>query len=347
MAEFGGKIFNAEAFERYTKTLPRLKRNELLKSGAIYVDQKKVNTMRNQTTTHIITEPIFGLIGGEPVNYDGNTDIKTHETPTAQQTMVVFGRANGWKETDFAEDIASTNFMNNVGSQINDYKDERDQEEIIAILNGIFSMTGAKNKVFPEQHTYKVDKPIDAITLNMAGQKALGQNKGDIALIIMHSRVATTLENLQLLEYVTYNDEHGIQRPMGIARYAGKTVLIDDSMPFDEKTGEYTSYILGRKVLGYTPIAPKTPYEVVREAKAKGGYTELIHRWRRLVQPKGISFTQKSVASLSPTTAELAKGENWELVVDTNGDVIDHQSIAIGRIITVEDKIEGGEEIGG
>ena len=180
--EFGGKIFNPMAFTKYLQTLPRMKRNELLKSGAIFQNHRLASEMRNQTTTHMITEPMFGLIGGEPVNYDGMTDIETHETGTAKQTKVVIGRANGWKETDFAQDIAATDFMANVGMQVNQYWDDRDQETLIAILDGVFSMTGADNKKFVDTHTYKVDKPMGPTTLNIAAQRALGDNKNALWL---------------------------------------------------------------------------------------------------------------------------------------------------------------------
>lgn len=335
MIEFGGKIFNEEAFGRYLDTLPRLERNELLRSGAIYQDRTLYSMMKSQTAGHRVTKPIFGLIGGEPQNYDGQTDVETNTTPTAQQTAIVIGRMNGWSEQDFAYDISGgTDFMGNVASQVNAYWDERDQKTIIKVLDGIFSMTGAKNKPFIEDHTYVEDGPIGPTTLNNARQQAMGDNKDAMSLIIMHSRVATSLENQNLLEFVKYTDSDGIERNMNIARYNGHTVLVDDSMPV--KDGKYTSYLLGRGVLGYTPVDVMKPNEVVRDAKTRGGMTELITRRRRIISPYGISFNGDA-SILSPTDDQLADGKNWDLVIDTEGNTINHRAIPMGRIITNED----------
>ena len=336
--EFGGKIFNEEAFGRYLETLPRLERNELLRSGAIYQDKELFNVMKGQTAGHRITKPIFGIIGGEPQNYDGTTNVETQETPTAQQTAIAIGRMNGWTEQDFSFDITGgTDFMGNVASQVTEYWDKQDQKTLISTLKGVFSMTGAKNKPFIDNHTYEVAEPIGATTLNNARQQAMGDNKDGMSLIIMHSRVATTLENQNLLEYVKYTDAQGIERNMNIARYNGHTVLIDDDMPNTD--GKYTSYLLGRRVIGYTPIPVMTPNEVVRDAKTKGGITELITRRRRIISPYGISFTGNTTI-LSPTNTQLESGTNWDLVTDTNGDVINHRAIAIGQIITQEDPVD-------
>lgn len=41
----------------------------------------------------------------------------------------------------------------------------------------------------------------------------------------MHSEVATNLENLQLLKYLTYTDADGIQRDLGLATWNGRMVI--------------------------------------------------------------------------------------------------------------------------
>lgn len=75
-----------------------------------------------------------------------------------------------------------------------------------------------------------------ATTLNTAIQKACGDNKAKFTLAIMHSTVATNLENLNLLAYLKQTDANGVQRDLGLATWNGRLVLIDDSMP---ATGGY------------------------------------------------------------------------------------------------------------
>ena len=61
-----------------------------------------------------------GLLDGQAVNYDGQTDITATSTKTLEQGVVVTGRA--WN--DFSYDITGgQDFMENVSQQVAEYKD--------------------------------------------------------------------------------------------------------------------------------------------------------------------------------------------------------------------------------
>ena len=75
------------------------------------------------------------------------------------------------------------------------------------------------------------DNKVGAGTLNQAIQKASGDQKCRYELVIMHSAVATNLEQLQLLEYMKYTDKNGVERNLSLATWNGRIVLIDDTMP--------------------------------------------------------------------------------------------------------------------
>ena len=82
---------------------------------------------------------------------------------------------------------------------------------------------------------------MDATSLNTAIQKACGDHKNKFSLAIMHSTVATNLENMKILVYLKYNDANGMERDAAMATLNGRLVLIDDSMPVveDESTATY------------------------------------------------------------------------------------------------------------
>ena len=83
------------------------------------------------------------------MNYDGNTDITPSSTETFMQSRVVVGRANAWAELDFSYDITGgEDFMENVAEQINDYWNEIDQDTLVAILKGVFSMTDTQGSTY-------------------------------------------------------------------------------------------------------------------------------------------------------------------------------------------------------
>ena len=92
-------------------------------------------------------------------------------------------------------DQGGVDFMENIAAQVVDYWDEIDQDTILAILKGIFSMTGTGNKPFVDNHTADITKELEAntmgaTTLNTAMQRALGDNKSKFSLAIMHSAVS-------------------------------------------------------------------------------------------------------------------------------------------------------------
>lgn len=345
-AIFDAKYFNAEVFGKYVDTIPKLKRNELLKSGAVVVNDRIKSMLSEQTGGNIITTPMLGLIGGKPVNYDGKTDIEDNSTKTFSHTRVVVGRANAWTEKDFSYDITGgVNFMDNVARQVAGYWDDIDQDTLLAILDGIFSMTGTENKKFVDAHTFDITKEkqenkFGVTTLNTALQKAVGENKANFSLAIMHSQVATNLENLQLLEYLKYTDKNGVTRNLQMGTINGRTILIDDSMPVQEVTDAggnytaYTSYVLGKGAFEFTNAGVKVPYEMDRNPKINGGQDTLYSRQRNCFAPYGISFTNKKMVSLSPTDEELKNGLNWTLVESTDGETINHKAIPIARIVT-------------
>ena len=240
---FDSKHFNAEVFQKYVERIPNPRLTELLKSRAIRPRPELAQAMKDQVGGNYLSTPLKGLISSKtPLNYDGATNITAGSTESYLHSRIVVGRAAAWSELDFSYDVTGENFMENIAEQINDYWNEIDQDTIVAILKGVFSMTGAANLAFVNAHTHDIrtltNKEselglMDATSLNTAIQKASGDQKGKFSLVVMHSFVATHLENLQILTYRKYNDADGMQREVAIADLNGRLVLVDDSMPVE------------------------------------------------------------------------------------------------------------------
>ena len=279
-AKFDAKSFNPEAFKYMVKRVPNLKTNELRKCKALVGNPDIRDVFSSQNGTGYARIAMRGLLDGAVVNYDGQTDITASSTKTFEQGVVVVGRAKGWVERDFSYDITGgVDFMQNIAEQVRDYLDAVDQDTLLAILSGVFSMTGDKNAEFVAKHTYDVSGTspytVGATTLNTAINRACGANKKKFALVICHSDVATNLENLNLIDYLKYTDKNGVQRDLGLATWNGKLVLIDDGMPLvkvittAETKGVYTITIGTKAIAGdkisiggveYTFHATETSY---------------------------------------------------------------------------------------
>lgn len=240
MGVFDYKNFNSEVFGKYLETVPRVKQNALLKAGVLRTRNDLRTMLSEQTGGNFISVPMSGLIGGSALNYDGSTNITATAMETFLQSMIVVGRAKAWEEKDFSFDITGHDFMADIAAQVGNYWDDIDQTTILKILAGIFGVT---TNSFNTDHTLDISldatPTVGAATLNTAVQKAAGANKDMFKVAIMHSVVATTLENLQILTYWKETDANGVQRPVAMASWNGRTVLIDDEAP--SVSGYYAS----------------------------------------------------------------------------------------------------------
>lgn len=342
MALFDLKNFNAEVFGKYVETAPNLNRNELLKSRAVIQRQQYAAMLPDQTGGNYIVVPIKARIGGTPDNYDGSTDITTDSRATYSHGRIVVGRAHGWTEKDFYSDITGEDFEP-AAAEVAEYWDDVDQATLLATLAGIFSMSGAENLEFVNGHTYDVSAAteknvFDATTLNNGIQKALGDNKSKFALAIMHSQVATNIENLKLTDYLKYTDKDGMQRTVSAGTLNGRMILVDDNMPTEDAGDytKYTTYVLGEGAIEYTNCGAKVPTEMSRDPARNGGETTLYSRQRKIFSPIGISWNNDN-GIISPTDEQLEDGDNWELANCNTGTeikVYPHKAVPIARIIS-------------
>lgn len=262
-SKFDAKSFNPEAFKYMVGRVPNLTLNALKKSRALAGNPDIRAVFTSQNGTGYARLAMRGLLDGDAVNYDGETDITATSTKTFEQGMVVVGRAKAWTEKDFSYDITGgVDFMGNVSAQVAEYKDTLDQKTLLSILKGVFAMptSDAKNKEFVEKHSTTIYAPMSATTLNSAVNKACGANKQKFSLVFMHSDVATNLENMKLLEFMKQTDGDGIQKDLTLATWNGRTVVVDDDLP---------------AVTGYADAEADTPGALVIKASGASGASEI------------------------------------------------------------------------
>lgn len=342
MGVFNAKTFNSEVFAKYTETVPRVKQNALLKAGVLRTRNDIKTLFNEQVGGNYATVPMTGRIGGDVLNYDGATNIEATGIDTFSQGMIVVGRSKAWVEKDFSFDLTKKDFMADIAAQTGEYWDDVDQSTILSTLKGIFGVTVDS---FNTKHTLDIsgtaDGVVGATTLNTAIQQAAGANKNLFKVVIMHSEVATNLENLQVLSYWKETDANGVQRDVALASWNGRTVLIDDDVPTAEvgsgegKYTTYTTYVLGADAFDYVDCGAKVPVETWRDPKTNGGEDTLIMRQRKIFAPRGFSFVQPSTAIVSPTAVQLETAARWTVVKDTAGTgFYPSKAIPFARIIS-------------
>ncbi len=350
MPKFDSKSFSPKAFGLYINSIPSFAKNELARSRAVGSNQQARYALANQSGSLYARIPYYGRISADTSqNNDGASDIAASVSTTFEQGFITASRMDSWTEKSFSRNLTSgADFMSHVASQIADYKLAVKQAMLLAILAGVFSMNTSGSdiaavaaKEFIEKHTYDIsansgeDALVGPATLNMAIQRACGDNKNIFRLVIMHSETASRLENLSLLKYFSQTDSDGIQRDLSLATWNGRTVLIDDNMPVSTDSGSpvYTSYVLGEGSVILDDIGDSNPYEMSRDPAKNGGQDTLFVRDRFICGVDGISFENNGSITASASNADLADGDNWNIINDGVSS-IPHKSIAIARIIS-------------
>ena len=336
MATYLGFPFDPELFNYNWANAKDPTLTAMFESGAVAPNAELARLIANGSDFY--TLPFYKVIGGTPENYDGATDITLTDPGASAQNGIVFGRAHGWKEKDFIVDYNSgADPMQQIVSQVGKYWQKQRQSIMLKILNAVFSITGNDNwsahttDISSSDTTVADANKMGATTIGDAIQKAVGDNQDAFSLVFMHSKVATNMAGLKLLDFLKYTDANGVERPLRIGTINGMTVVVDDSCPTtaaSTKAATYTSYVLGLGALQFAEAPVKVPSEIIREALTGGGYDALVTRIRETMHPNGFSFTKPvSGYTASPTDAQLAASANWSIVADP-------KTIALAKIIT-------------
>lgn len=337
-----GIPFDDELFLQMWGEAPDPVKTALLDSGVMVNDATIAGMI--QSSGNVYTIPFFNVLGGTPQNYDGRTDLTATEPDGGSQSGVVFGRGTGFTARNFTAELSGSAPMDHIAGAVGRYWAKYRQSVMIGILNAIFGVTGAGGyaKTFAETHSADLSAAsgaayrIGETDLNDLATQAMGDQKSAFRVAVMHSNVAKTLENLQLLEYWKQTDANGLQRPMNIGSMNGYTVIIDDSVPVENVGGEdagqglkkYTTYLLGEGVLRGAQGRLDRPLDTAYDPAKNGGQETLYTRIRETMHPNGFSFKAPSSGwTDSPTDAQLFASANWSIRFDP-------KAIPLARLIT-------------
>lgn len=229
-------------------------------------------------------------------------------------------RQKGWGAEDIAGLLAGADPMMAIGDLVADYWARRFQATVIAALTGVFSsssMSDLNLSIHQTGGSLTDANRINGSTFVDAGG-LLGDAAGKLSAVAMHSDTERYLRKLDLIDFD--KDSNGV---MVLKSFQGYPITVDDSMPTETIDGRtvYTTYLFGEGAVAYgentTPKAAPGGIgdwyqELVRNGRQ--GQSEMINRRNFILHPRGVKWTQSSMALETPTNAELATGANWERV---------------------------------
>src|SRR5690625_4066005 len=220
-------------------------------------------------------------------------------------------RRRAWGVNELAHLLAGDDPMKAIGDLVAGYWSRRMQAVLLSTLGGVFAsatMAGNVHDITGETGDAAL---INGSTFVDATQK-LGDAKGQLTGVIMHSATEAYLAKQQLIEYVQEADQSD-----RIPTYMGKRVIVDDGIPFDTDDNETTTYLFGPGALALgngDNLGAVTLTETDRDSLAGEDY--LINRRVFILHPRGVKWTEDTVSGTFPTNAELATATNWSRVYE-------------------------------
>ncbi len=265
-----------------------------------------------------VNMPFFSDLTGTVENLSDSASLTPGNIAASKDVAAVIGRGRAWGVNDLAPALSGSDPARAIMDLLAAYWARQMQGELINTLNGAFAAASMSTNVSDiSAGGTEAGRAFNASTFIDAAQ-LLGDAKGEIQAIAMHSATEAYLAKAQLITYETTADKSD-----RIVRYMGKRVIVDDSLPVS--SGTYTTYLFGAGAIGYAEEAlptagPSTPLhtagagiEVDRDILA--GDTVVAMRRRFILHPRGIKW-QGTPAGSFPTRAELATGTNWAKVYE-------------------------------
>lgn len=254
----------------------------------------------------LINMPYFNDLTGDDEVLSDNGALTPQKITAGQDQAVLLMRGKAWSVNDLAKALSGADPMMAIGDLVAGYWARKMQTTLISLLNGVFastSMTGNTSDISAATGDAAL---IAGETFIDATQK-LGDAKDNLTGIAMHSAVVSYLAKKDLID--TIRDSEG---NVVLKSYMGKTIIEDDGCPVG--SGVYTTYLFGQGAVGLGNGNAPVPTETDRDTLA--GNDILINRKHFILHPRGVAFTNSSVAGASPTNAELATAANWNRVYE-------------------------------
>ena len=296
-------------------------KSELVTAGIIDMDPEFSGLVSRGG--ELIQMPFWkDLTGSSQVPGGDGSELSTKKIGTGKDQARRIIREDAWAVNDLSGILAGSDPLDAIVELVGDYWARDQQRNLLASLKGVFaasSMSSSILDIHQASGAVTTAHTLNGITMLDATQ-LMGDQKSKLTAIAIHSAVETYLKKLDLIDYMK-DSEGGAD----IAVYQGRRVIVDDTMPTETVDGRtvYNSYLFGQGAFALGNDTSPRPIqggwgdwytELARKPLADT--TFLINRKQCILHPRGVKWTESSVAGVAPTDAELETAANWERVYE-------------------------------
>lgn len=292
------EVFNPYVIERTAEL------SALVKCGIIVKD-KELDSLA-LAGGRLINMPYWKDLNGDDEVLDDNGALTPGKITAGQDVAALLMRGKAWSVNDLATALSGDDPMKAIGDLVAEYWARQRQKTLLAVLKGVFASSTMSGNVHDISSLEGDLAKINGTSFIDAKTK-LGDASDKLTAVAMHSTVFAELEKQNLIQYIP-NSQGVVDFPS----YLGRKVIVDDGCPKDGDV--YTTYLFGQGAIGEGNGAAPVPTETDRDSLA--GEDILINRQHFLLHPRGVKFTDTSVAKKSPSNDELANQANWSRVYE-------------------------------
>ena len=317
-------IIVPELFEGYVVERTAEK-SRLFQSGLISIESTLSSKIAEGGQT--VNIPFFqDLTGDDQVLTDGASLTPKKITATAD-VGIVHLRGDAFSVNDLSRKLSGADPLNTIVDLFADYWMRKHQDLLLGTLTGVFGETTmAANSTLDVYHTTGgagsagVDNVINGDVI-LDAKQLLGDNKGSLTAIAMHSKVETELAQADLIDFIKPSEGAA-----EIRVFQGMEVIVDDKITVETIDGDpvYSTYLFGRGAFAYAAgdgseaaEGGEGTWAVELDRNALAGDSNIINRKRFILHPRGVKWNGASMAGLAPTNLEVADNTNWTQVYET------------------------------
>lgn len=256
----------------------------------------------------ILNMPFWTDLTGDDEILSDSGALTPGKISAAKDAAVLHMRGKAWAVNDLAKALSGDDPMAAIGDLVATFWARKYQAVAIASLKGVIADNIANNG--GDMVAGDGSAQFDA-DLFIDGQATFSDAIGGITGVAFHPVV---YHNLKKIDNISFEKES--MGDLEIETYRGLRVIVDRNLPVSgsDPNYVYTTYLFGSGAIGMGQGGAPVPSETDRDSLA--GEDILVTRSHFLMHPRGVKFTDASVAGESPTNAELSDAQNWSRVYE-------------------------------
>lgn len=256
---------------------------------------------------NVINMPFWSdLSGADEVVSATGAALTVNNISSKQDKSVIFARGKAWGVNELAAHLSGDDPAGAIGDLVAGYWGRRLQAVVISTLKGLYAAAGA----LAGTHLHDISgsaTPVISADAVLDAQQLLGDAKGRLTAIAMHSAVENKLAKLNLIDYV----EPAAGSPR-VPTYQNKPVVVDDGLPV--AAGVYDTFLFGPGAIGYAEVSNSKLTMTETDRDTLAGEDILINRRHFIMHPRGVKWNAADPTGGGPTNATLEAAATWAKV---------------------------------